>query len=159
MWQPIPEYIQKSGRSSPKLSLQKKAGLTSRHFSFNTPGGRCENCQGLGYVDNNMLFFADTKAVCPVCRGNQFRHQVLSVKYKGLSIKDILDLSIEEADDRFEGIPKISKILCRLREAGLGYLQLGQSLTTLSGGECQRLKFAKELIGNSSGKKKPVSHG
>lgn len=136
-----------------KTESAKKAGLTSRHFSFNTPGGRCENCQGLGYVDNNMLFFADTKAVCPVCRGNQFRQQVLSVKYKGLSIKDILDLSIEEGDDHFEGIPKISKILYLLREAGLGYLQLGQSLTTLSGGECQRLKFAKELIGNSSGKK------
>lgn len=136
-----------------KTESAKKAGLTSRHFSFNTPGGRCENCQGLGYVDNNMLFFADTKAVCPVCSGNQFQQQVLSVKYKGLSIKATLDLSIEEAAGHFEGIPKISKILGVLQEAGLGYLQLGQSLTTLSGGECQRLKLAKELIGNSSGRK------
>lgn len=136
-----------------KTEAAKKAGLTSRHFSFNTPGGRCENCQGMGYVDNNMLFFADTKVVCPICNGNQFQDQVLSVKYKGLSIKEILDLSIEEAADYFENIPKIIKILRLLQDAGLGYLQLGQSLTTLSGGEGQRLKLAKELIGSSSGRK------
>lgn len=136
-----------------KTEDARKAGLTSRHFSFNTPGGRCENCQGMGYVDNNMLFFADTKVVCPICSGNQFQDQVLSVKYKGLSIKEILDLSIEEAANYFEDIPKIRKILKHLQDAGLGYLQLGQSLTTLSGGEGQRLKLAKELIGNSSDRK------
>ena len=136
-----------------KTEAAKKAGLTSRHFSFNTPGGRCENCQGMGYVDNNMLFFADTKVVCPICNGNQFQDQILSVKYKGLSIKEILDLSIEEAADYFVNIPKIIKILRLLQDAGLGYLQLGQSLTTLSGGEGQRLKLAKELIGSSSGRK------
>lgn len=131
----------------------KRVGLTAKHFSFNTPGGRCENCEGLGYVDNNMLFFRNTEVVCPVCNGKQFNEQVLSVKYKGLSIKDILKQSVEEAADFFVDQKKISRILELLKEVGLGYLELGQTLTTLSGGEGQRLKLAKELIGSGTGKK------
>lgn len=135
-----------------KTDAAKKAGLTAKHFSFNTPGGRCENCEGLGYVDSNMLFFTNVEVVCPVCNGNQFHYDVLNVKYEGLSIKDVLNLSVEEAANFFAGHSKISKILNLLLDVGLGYLELGQTLTTLSGGEGQRLKLAKELIGSSNGR-------
>ena len=130
------------------LKEAKDKGLTDRHFSFNTKGGRCENCEGLGYVTNNMLFFANLEVTCPVCGGNQFNDEVLSVKYKGYSVKDILQMSIEDAIDTFNIHPKIQKILKLLQEVGLSYLELGQTLTTLSGGEGQRLKLAKELINN-----------
>lgn len=136
-----------------KTESAKQLGLTAKHFSFNTPGGRCENCEGLGYVENNMLFFANTEVVCPVCGGNQFQKNILSVKYKGFSIRDILSLSVDEAFEVFEGQTGIRTILKLLQDVGLGYLVLGQSLTTLSGGEAQRLKLAKELIGNPAGKK------
>lgn len=136
-----------------KTEGAKKEGLTSKDFSFNTPGGRCENCQGLGYVENNMLFFTNTEVVCPVCKGKQFNDKVLSVKYKDLSIKDVLKLSVEEAAHFFIDKPKVIKILNLLQDVGLGYLELGQTLTTLSGGEGQRLKLAKELISSSAGKR------
>lgn len=126
----------------------KEKGLTTKHFSFNTKGGRCENCEGLGYVTSNMLFFENIEVPCPVCRGNQFNDEVLSVKYKGNSIKDILKMSVEEALLIFKDHPKAIKILKLLKDVGLGYLELGQSLTTLSGGEGQRLKLAVELINN-----------
>lgn len=135
-----------------KTEGAKQAGLTAKHFSFNTPGGRCENCEGLGYIDNNMLFFANTEVVCPVCNGNQFSDKVLSVKYRGLSIKEVLNLSVEEAVNFFADHSKVLRILNLLKDCGLGYLELGQTLTTLSGGEGQRLKLAKELIGNSTGR-------
>lgn len=132
-----------------KTNDAKKAKLTAKHFSFNTPGGRCENCEGLGYIDSNMLFFKNIEVTCPVCNGNQFNSDVLSVKYEGLSIKDVLKLSVEEAAHFFNKHNKVKKILTLLRDVGLGYLELGQTLTTLSGGEGQRLKLAKELIGSS----------
>ena len=135
-----------------KTDGAKSAGLTAKHFSFNTPGGRCENCEGLGYIESNMLFFANTEVVCPVCNGNQFDNSVLSVKYKGLSIKDVLSLPVDEAADFFAGQHRIVRILKLLQDVGLGYLELGQTLTTLSAGEGQRLKLAKELIG-STGKR------
>ena len=135
-----------------KTGTAKKNGLCARHFSFNSSGGRCENCEGLGYIDNNMLFFANTEIVCPVCNGSQFRPEVLEVTYKGASIKDVLNLSIEEAAELFADVPKILRILNLLMDVGLSYLQLGQSLTTLSGGECQRLRLAKELIQTASNK-------
>lgn len=136
-----------------KTEDAKNAGFTAKHFSFNTPGGRCENCEGLGFVDSNMLFFADTRIPCPACHGNRFCRQVLEVKYRGLSIKDVLDLSVDEGARFFADQPKISEILKLLLDVGMGYLELGQTLTTLSGGEGQRLKLAKELIGSSSGRK------
>lgn len=129
-----------------KTQAAKDAGLTAKHFSFNTSGGRCENCEGLGYVESNMLFFLNTEVVCPVCGGNQFHKEVLAVKYKEHSIKEVLNLSVDEAAELFADQPKTLNILKLLRDVGLGYLELGQSLTTLSGGECQRLKLAKELI-------------
>lgn len=135
-----------------ELEDAKDKGLSTKQFSFNTKGGRCENCEGLGYVTSNLLFFEDVEVPCPVCGGNQFDDVVLSVKYKGHSIKDVLRMSIEEALVTFDNHPKILKILKLLKEVGLGYLELGQTLTTLSGGEGQRLKLAKELI-NNEGKK------
>lgn len=136
-----------------RTDAAKNAGLTTKHFSFNSPGGRCENCEGLGYVENNMLFFANTEVVCPVCNGHQFNDKVLTVKYKDHSIKDVLNLSVEEAVHFFADQPKILRILKLLQDVGLGYLELGQTLTTLSGGEGQRLKLAKELIGSGTGKR------
>ncbi|KPU44455.1 UvrABC system protein A [Oxobacter pfennigii] len=130
-----------------KTDDAKKAGLTAKHFSFNTPGGRCENCEGLGYVDSNMLFFSNIEVTCPVCNGSQFNSGILSVKYEGLSIKDVLKMSVEEAAEFFKNHKKAIRILKLLEDVGLGYLELGQALTTLSGGEGQRLKLAKELIG------------
>jgi excinuclease ABC subunit A len=130
------------------LKDAKAKGINSKHFSFNTKGGRCENCEGLGYITSNMLFFKDVEVTCPVCNGNQFNDEVLSVKYNGYSIKDVLRMSVEDALDIFNGHPKIIKILKLLGDVGLGYLELGQTLTTLSGGEGQRLKLAKELISN-----------
>ena len=129
------------------------AGFSAKHFSFNTAGGRCGNCEGLGYVDNNMLFFANTQVVCPVCGGNRFKEEILAVKYKGLSVKEVLDLSVDEAAEFFSEQARIRKTLSLLQAVGLGYLQLGQSLTTLSGGEGQRLKLARELVGTPQGRR------
>ncbi|HEX3048311.1 MAG TPA: excinuclease ABC subunit UvrA, partial [Bacillota bacterium] len=130
------------------LKEARHKGLSDKHFSFNTPGGRCENCEGLGYITSNMLFFKDIEVTCPVCGGNQFNDEVLAIKYKGYSIKDILLMSVEDALDAFGEHSGIKRILKLLQEVGLGYLELGQTLTTLSGGEGQRLKLAKELINN-----------
>ncbi len=132
------------------LEESKRNGLSAKHFSFNTPGGRCENCQGLGTITSNMLFFQDIEITCPVCGGKQFSDEVLAVKYEGYSIKDVLQMSVEEAFITFHSHTKLKRILKLLEEVGLGYLELGQSLTTLSGGEGQRLKLAKELIGSKA---------
>ena len=130
----------------------KDKGLTPAHFSFNAKGGRCENCEGLGVVVSNMLFFLDIEVTCPVCFGNRFNDEVLSVYYNGLSISDVLKLSVEEALGIFSDNRKINRILKLLMDVGLGYLELGQTLTTLSGGEAQRLKLATELTGNEGTK-------
>ena len=131
------------------LPEAKKKGFTAKEFSFNIKGGRCETCEGLGTVASNMLFFPDTEAVCPVCHGRRFRDEVLEIQFKGYSIRDVLQLSVREALEVFKEYPGIIKILRMLMETGLGYLELGQTLTTLSGGEGQRLKLASELLGRS----------
>ena len=130
-------------------------------FSFNRPGGRCEVCEGMGTVRNHLVFFADTEVTCPACRGRRFREEVLAVRFRGLSISDVLDLSVEEALSVFEAsaqpsaetalLRSILRVLRLLDEVGLDYLTLGQPLTTLSEGECQRLKLARELLKASSG--------
>ena len=129
-----------------KVPEAKDKKLTAKHFSFNTVGGRCESCQGLGYVTTNMLFFPEMEVVCPECHGRRFQEDILSIKYEGYSINDILESSVQDALNIFKEEKKIKKVLDLLVEIGLGYLKLGQSLTTLSGGEGQRLKLAKELI-------------
>ena len=133
-------------------SLQdaKEKGLKANDFSFNTKGGRCERCEGLGYIESNMLFFENIEIVCPECGGKQFQDHVLSVEYEGRSIHDVLKLPVEEAHILFQKIRPMKKILSLLEDVGLGYLELGQTLTTLSGGEGQRLKLAKELLEQKS---------
>ncbi len=126
----------------------KQMGLAARHFSFNTAGGRCETCEGLGYVVSNMLFFTDIEAVCPACGGRRFTDEVLAVRYRGRGINDVLACPVEEAAELFADDRQTARILNLLLDVGLGYLELGQTLTTLSGGECQRLKLAKELVGS-----------
>lgn len=131
-------------------SAAKEHGLTVRHFSFNSPGGRCENCGGLGTVESHLLFFEDVQIPCPVCHGQRFEPEVLSVLFAGSSISDVLSMTASEAAQIFAGQPDIMRVLGLLGEVGLGYLQLGQSLTTLSCGEAQRLRLARELLGGSS---------
>lgn len=127
------------------LPEAKERQLTAKHFSFITEGGRCEHCQGLGYVFVNMHFLPDLEVVCPVCSVKRFKEEVLAVHYEGQSISDALDLSIEESLPLFQGQKKIVSTIKLLLEVGLGYLKWGHTLTTLSGGEKQRLKLAKEL--------------
>jgi len=134
-----------------QVATAKTLGLKQSDFSFNTKGGRCERCEGLGYVESNMLFFENIDVECPLCLGKQFQEEVLSVEYKGKNIHDVLGLSVEEAHKLFGGNQKIQRVFDLLEEVGLGYLTLGQSLTTLSGGEGQRLKLAKELLDKKSG--------
>ncbi|PPA71004.1 excinuclease ABC subunit UvrA [Jeotgalibacillus proteolyticus] len=128
----------------------KNAGLKPKDFSFNTVGGRCEHCQGLGFVLTNMHFLPDLEVQCPVCRGKRFKDEVLAVEYKGHSISAILNLTVEESLFIFNDNKKIKPIIELLCEIGLGYLNWGQSVTTLSGGEGQRLKLSKELYKHSA---------
>lgn len=132
-----------------KLPEAKQLGLSPKHFSFNTPGGRCEHCQGLGVVPMDMFFLPGLEVRCPVCRGKRFKEDILSVTYKGYSISDLLDLTIQESTSLLQGQTKMNEQLNLLNEVGLGYLHWGQSIRTLSGGEGQRLRLAKELSGKS----------
>jgi excinuclease ABC subunit A len=123
----------------------KKRGFTAGHFSFNIPGGRCEACQGDGTVTVEMRFLADVELVCEECRGTRYKSSVLDVSYKEKNIHDVLQLTVREALAFFAAHPKVTSKLHVLEEVGLGYLRLGQSGTTLSGGEAQRLKLAAHL--------------
>jgi excinuclease ABC subunit A len=123
----------------------KRRGFTAGHFSFNVPGGRCETCQGDGTVTVEMQFLADVELVCEECRGTRFKSSVLEVRYRGKNVHEVLDLTAREALAFFTGVPKVVSKLRILNEIGLGYLRLGQSATTLSGGEAQRLKLAAHL--------------
>ena len=123
----------------------KSKGYNASHFSFNVPGGRCETCQGSGTVTVEMQFLADVELTCEDCRGTRFREEVLNVKYKGRSIHDVLQLTVREAILSFKETKKLVIRLKTLDEVGLGYLRLGQSATTLSGGEAQRVKLAAHL--------------
>jgi len=123
----------------------KRRGFTAGHFSFNVPGGRCETCQGDGTVTVEMQFLADVELVCEECRGQRFKSSVLEVRYHGKNIHDVLDMTVREALAFFVNVPKVTAKLKILNEIGLGYLRLGQSATTLSGGEAQRLKLAAHL--------------
>ena len=123
----------------------KRRGYTAGHFSFNVPGGRCETCQGDGTVTVEMQFLADVELICEECRGQRFKSSILEVRYHGKNVHDILDMTVREALAFFINVPKVVSKLKVLNEIGLGYLRLGQSATTLSGGEAQRLKLAAHL--------------
>jgi excinuclease ABC subunit A len=123
----------------------KRRGYAAGHFSFNVPGGRCETCQGDGTVTVEMQFLADVELICEECRGTRFKSGVLEVRYHGKNIHEVLQLTVREALAFFVNVPKIVSKLRVLNEIGLGYLRLGQSATTLSGGEAQRLKLAAHL--------------
>jgi len=127
----------------------RSRGLTASHFSFNVPGGRCEACQGEGEVRVEMQFLADVFVPCDQCDGKRFKPQVLEVRYRGRSIRQVLDLTVREALTFFSSSPKVLRRLQVLDEIGLGYLRLGQPATTLSGGEAQRIKIAAHLSSNS----------
>ncbi|WP_025209198.1 excinuclease ABC subunit UvrA [Hippea sp. KM1] len=121
-------------------------GFTASRFSFNIKGGRCEKCKGEGYIRIEMQFLPDVYVKCDVCGERRYNEATLNVKYKGRSIYDVLEMTINQAYEFFENVPKIKRKLSILRDVGLGYLQLGQPATTLSGGEAQRIKIAKNLI-------------
>ncbi|MBZ5516037.1 MAG: excinuclease ABC subunit A, partial [Acidobacteriia bacterium] len=123
----------------------RKRGYTPGHFSFNIPGGRCETCQGDGTVTVEMQFLADVELVCEECRGRRFKPSVLEIRYKGKTIYDVLQMTVKEALTFFSSVPKVTNKIRALDEVGLGYLRLGQSATTLSGGEAQRVRLAAHL--------------
>jgi excinuclease ABC subunit A len=124
----------------------EKRGYTSGHFSFNIPGGRCETCQGDGTVTVEMQFLADVELVCEECKGTRFKPAILDIRYKGLNIHEALQLTVREALSLFADTPRLAARLKVLQDVGLGYLRLGQSATTLSGGEAQRVKLASHLV-------------
>jgi len=129
-----------------KLEISKKKGFAKGRFSFNNKGGRCETCQGAGYVQVGMQFLGNVEVICEDCNGKRFNSETLEIKLFEKSIYEILELSIDEAAELFIAYNKISRYLHVLQKLGLGYIKLGQRSTTLSGGEAQRIKLAAELV-------------
>ena len=130
----------------------KARGYKSGRFSFNVSGGRCENCHGDGIIKIEMHFLPDIYVPCEVCKGARYNRETLEVRYKGKNISEVLDMTVEEALDFFKNVPRIRSRIQTLYDVGLGYIKLGQSSTTLSGGEAQRVKLATELSKRSTGK-------
>jgi excinuclease ABC subunit A len=133
------------------LPESRARGYQKGRFSFNVKGGRCESCQGDGYIKVEMHFLADVYVPCETCRGRRFNNATLQIKYRGHSIADVLDLSVRQALELFGTYPAIRSILNTLMDVGLGYIKLGQAATTLSGGEAQRIKLARELAKRQTG--------
>ncbi|MBR3417256.1 MAG: excinuclease ABC subunit UvrA, partial [Oscillospiraceae bacterium] len=130
----------------------KTRGYGPGRFSFNVKGGRCEACEGDGIVKIEMHFLPDVYVPCEVCKGARYNHETLEVKYKGKTISDVLEMTVEEGCEFFSAIPKIAKKLNTLKDVGLGYIKIGQPATTLSGGEAQRVKLSTELQKRATGK-------
>ncbi|MDE6989707.1 MAG: ABC-ATPase UvrA, partial [Lachnospiraceae bacterium] len=130
----------------------KAKGYSKGRFSFNVKGGRCEACGGDGIIKIEMHFLPDVYVPCEVCQGKRYNRETLDVKYKGKSIYDVLDMTVEEAMTFFEPVPSIKRKIETLYDVGLSYIRLGQPSTTLSGGEAQRIKLATELSRRSTGK-------
>ena len=123
----------------------RKRGYKPGRFSFNVRGGRCEACGGDGQIRVEMHFLPDVYVTCDVCKGKRYNHETLEVRYKGLNIAEVLDLTVHQARQLFESYPSLERRLAVLEEVGLEYLRLGQPATTLSGGEAQRIKISREL--------------
>jgi excinuclease ABC subunit A len=135
-----------------ELPASRIRGYDASRFSFNAKGGRCEHCQGDGFIKIEMHFLADVYVECEVCRGQRYNRETLEITYKGKNIADILHMTVDEASRFFRNIPALSSKLETLQDVGLGYLRLGQSATTLSGGEAQRMKLAAELARRATGR-------
>jgi excinuclease ABC subunit A len=135
-----------------ELPAARVRGYDASRFSFNAKGGRCEHCQGDGFIKIEMHFLADVYVECEVCRGRRYNRETLEITYKGKNIADVLDMTVDESARFFRIIPALSSKLETLQDVGLGYLRLGQSATTLSGGEAQRLKLASELARRATGR-------
>lgn len=135
--------------STPEANVR---GYKAGRFSFNVKGGRCENCQGDGVIKIEMHFLPDVYVTCDICKGKRYNREALEIKYKGATISDVLDMTVEHAAKFFENVPAIARKLDTLVEVGLGYIKLGQPATTFSGGEAQRIKLASELSRRATGK-------
>jgi excinuclease ABC subunit A len=127
-------------------------GYKAGRFSFNVKGGRCEACQGDGIIKIEMHFLPDVYVACDVCHGQRYNRETLEIRYKGKNIKEVLEMTVNQAFSFFSRVPKIRSKLATLREVGLGYIQIGQAATTLSGGEAQRIKLSRELSKKGTGK-------
>ncbi|KAF5295802.1 hypothetical protein FQA39_LY12975 [Lamprigera yunnana] len=134
------------------VNESKIRGYKKGRFSFNVPGGRCEHCQGDGVITISMQFMPSVEVVCEICEGKRYNEETLQVLYKGKNISDVLNMTVEEGQKFFENVPQISSKLETILEVGLGYIRLGQSATTLSGGESQRIKLSTYLLKKSTGK-------
>jgi excinuclease ABC subunit A len=130
----------------------KARGYQPGRFSFNVKGGRCEACQGDGVIKIEMHFLPDVYVTCDVCKGKRYNRETLEVEFKGKSIADVLDMTVEEAASFFSAVPAVRDKMETLARVGLGYIKVGQQATTLSGGEAQRVKLAKELSKRSTGR-------
>ena len=130
----------------------KARGFRPGRFSFNVKGGRCEGCQGDGVIAIEMHFLPDVYVTCEQCKGRRYNRETLEIQYRGKSIADVLDLTVDQALPLLENFPPIANKLRTLQSVGLGYIELGQSATTLSGGEAQRVKLAKELSRRGTGR-------
>mgnify|MGYP000583478261 CR=1 FL=1 len=135
------------------LTLESRSrGYKSGRFSFNVKGGRCEACKGDGLIKVEMHFLPDIYVSCDVCNGHRYNRETLEIKYKGKSIAEVLEMTVEDALVFFQAIPKINQKIQTLMDVGLSYITLGQNATTLSGGEAQRVKLSKELSKRDTGK-------
>lgn len=130
----------------------KERGFNAGRFSFNVKGGRCDNCEGEGFVNLELMFLPSVYAPCSVCRGSRYNEETLAVRYKGLNVAEVLELTVDAALQFFQTMPPIRRALAALKEVGLGYLRLGQAATELSGGEAQRIRLATELQREQKGK-------
>ena len=134
------------------MQESRTRGYSPGRFSFNVKGGRCEACEGDGVIKVEMHFLPDVYVQCDTCLGHRYNRETLDIKYKGKNIHEILSFTVEQAYDFFQAVPIIERKLKTLLEVGLGYIQLGQNATTLSGGEAQRVKLALELSKRDTGK-------
>ena len=136
----------------PACRKRRRAATSPGRFSFNVKGGRCEACQGDGVIKIEMHFLPDVYVTCDTCKGKRYNRETLEVLFKGKSIADVLDMTVEEAADFFKAVPRVRETFQTLQRVGLGYIHVGQQATTLSGGEAQRVKLAKELSKRATGR-------